>query len=405
VPPRLSIVVLPFVNLSNDLEQEYFADGFTDNLTTDVSYIEGSFVIARNTAFAYKGKTVDTREIGRELGVRYVLEGSVQRSADQIRINAQLIDAETASQLWAETFDRDRSDLYVIEDEVTKLIARTLDRQLTKIEAEQAARRSPSGIAVDYIMRGDAILERHESKDSYRAAEEMYERALQLDPRFPRALTGVAGMLVGRVLNDFSDAREDDLRRADELVSRALAIDPNYADAHGVKGQILRERGRYEEAIAEYETEVALNPLALSGLSHLARTEILIGEPAKAVPLLERAMRMSPRDSGIGHLQWRLGYAYLLLGNTNEAVKWTQKSVVTFYDKTSAYLNLAAALGLMGDNTAAQAALAEAIKLDPAHSATIAKARAYYSGSKRAKFVELREQTLIEGLRKAGLPE
>ena len=401
--PRLSIVVLPFVNLSNDPEQEYFADGLTDNLTTDVSYIDGSFVIARNTAFTYKGKAVDARQIGRDLGVRYVLEGSVQRSPNQIRINAQLIDAETGAHLWAETFDRERGDLFAIEDEITKRIANTLDLQLSRIEAERAERRGTSADATDYIMRGNALWERPASRDNYRAIEEMYERAVQLDGHLPRALAYLAGVLAGKVLDGFSDAPDDDLRRASELVSRALAIDPNYADAHHEKAQILRAQKHFEEAIAEYETEIALNPLSVSGMSHLARAEILIGEPAKAIPLLEEAMKLSPRDPGIGLTQYRLGLANLLVGNVDEAIRWNEKAVLTYYEPADAYQDLAAALGLKGDKTAAQAALAEAVKRNPVY-ATISGVRSTRL-SNRPKYGELAEQTIIEGLRKAGVPE
>jgi TolB-like protein/class 3 adenylate cyclase len=225
--PRLSIVVLPFVNLSNDPDQEYFADGITENLTTDLSQIPGSFVIARNSAFTYKGKAVNAKEIGRELGVRYLLEGSVQRSANQIRVNAQLIDAETGSNLWAESFDRERADLFAIEDEITKRIAYTLDLRLADIEGQRAERRGTSADGMDYVMRGDALWRRPVSKDNYRAAAEMYERALQLDDRLHAALVGMAGVLADRVLDEYSDAPKDDLRRAEELVSKVLAVDPN----------------------------------------------------------------------------------------------------------------------------------------------------------------------------------
>jgi TolB-like protein len=193
--PRLSIVVLPFVNLSNDPDQEYFADGITENLTADLSQIPGSFVIARNSAFTYKGKAVDAKQIGRELGVRYLLEGSVQRSANQIRVSAQLIDAETGSHLWAESFDRERADLFAIEDEITKRIAYTLNLRLIDIEARRAERRGTSADAMDYVMRGDALDLRTPSKDNYRAMAEMYERALQLDDHLPAALNGIANVL------------------------------------------------------------------------------------------------------------------------------------------------------------------------------------------------------------------
>ncbi len=402
--PHLSIVVLPFVNLSNDPDQEYFVDGITDNITTDVSHIADGFVIARNTAFTYKGKAVDEREIGRELGVRYVLEGSVQRLANQVRVNAQLIDAETGAHLWAESFDRERGDLFAIQDEITKRIAYALNLQLVNIEARRAERRSTSADAMDYIMRAAALLQQPLSKENYRAQAELYERALQLDEHLPRALTGMADALSSKVLDEFSDAPEDDLRRADELVSRALAIDPNYYYAHQIKGNILRIRKRYDEAIVEYETVIALNPMHVTARSHLARVKILIGEPAEAIPLLEQAMRISPRGLFPGMTEYRLGLANLLLGNTDEAIRWYNKAVVTDFFAADAYRDLAAALALKGDKAAAQAALAEAIKRNP-NNATIAKVRTNYQGSDRPKFVELRERTLIAGLRKAGMPE
>jgi TolB-like protein/Flp pilus assembly protein TadD len=401
--PRLSIVVLPFVNLSNDPDQEYFADGLTSNLTTDVAHVEGSFVIAANTAFTYKHKPVDAREIGRELGVRYVLGGSVERDADQIRINAQLVDAETGSHLWAEAFNRERGELFTVEEEITARIANTLNLQLTQIEARRAEERSTSTDATDYVMRGNALWLQPVSRDRCDALQEMYTRALQLDDRLPAALNGLAHTLARRVLDGFSDAREDDLRHADDLVSRVLAANPNDALAHYIKGEILRANKHFDEAIAECETAIALDPIAVAARNQLARAKILIGEPAAAIPLLEQAMRISPRDPDIGYMQWRLGYANLLLGNTDEAIRWDEKSVLTFYDPASAYMHLAAELGLKGDKAAAQAALAESVKLNPDFS-TIAQVRSSLL-SNRPKFLALAEQTLIQGLRKAGLPE
>jgi tetratricopeptide (TPR) repeat protein len=252
-------------------------------------------------------------------------------------------------------------------------------------------------------MRGDVLHDRPGSNDNYLAMAKMYEQALQLDEHLPAALSGLAGMLSGRVLDGWSDAPEDDLRRAEDLVSRALAIDPNYFPAHNVKAQILRARKRYDEAIIEYETVIALYPMAASTRSHLARAKILIGEPAEAIPLLEEAIRISPRDPSIGFMHYRLGLANLLIGNTDEATRWYKKAVLTYYEPADAYAELAAALSLKGDKAGAQAALAEAAKLNP-HETTLAWMRKN-SLSNRPKFVELRERTLIEGLRKAGMPE
>ncbi|HUK08536.1 MAG TPA: BTAD domain-containing putative transcriptional regulator [Stellaceae bacterium] len=401
--PRLSIVVLPFVNLSNDPEQEYFADGLTDSLTTEISYIEDSSVIARSTAFTYKGKTIDAREIGHQLGVRYVLEGSVQRSDNKIRVNAQLIDAGTGTHLWAETFDRERGDVFAIQDEITKHIAATLNLQLINIEVQRAEREGTSVDALDYIMRGNVLIWRGQTKENSLLALAMYEKALQLDEHSPRALASVAIMLTLRVLDEFSDAPEDDLRRAEQLAAKALAIDPNYWEAHLTKAQILRARKHYDDAIVEYETANSLNPLAVNSRLHLARAKILIGEPAAAIPLLEQVIRISPRDPQIGFMYYRLGLANLMLGNTDEAIYWYKRAAFTYYDPADAYLEMGAAFSLEGDKAAAQAALAEAAKLSPER-LTIASARKR-SVSEHPKFVELREQTLIKGLRMAGLPE
>ena len=403
-PPRFSIVVLPFANLSGDPEQESFNDALTANLTTDISRIlisriHGSVVIARNTAFTYKGKAVDEREIGRDLGVRYVLQGSAQQSPTQVRVNAQLTDAQTGSQLWAESFDRAHGDLFAIADEVAKRIANSVKFQLDVIEAE----RGTSADATDYITQANALWKRGPSKDNYHAIGELFEKALQLEGQNFRALAGLADALSSGVLDRYSDTREDDLRRANELVSRALAIDPDYYFAHHVRGNILRAEKRYDEAIAEYETELVLNPLSVSGLSHLARAKILVGEPAEAIPLLDQAMRISPFDPNIGYIQYRLGLANLLVGNTDEAIRWSEKAVLTYILPADAYWNLAAALALKGDKTAAQAALAEAIKRQP-DCTTIAKVKDVYLLN-RPKFAALVDRTVIEGLRKAGLPE
>jgi TolB-like protein/Flp pilus assembly protein TadD len=400
--PRFSIVVLPFVNLSNDPEQEYFADGITHLLTSNMSH-RFNFVIARNTAFTYKGKAVDAKQIGRQLGVRYIVEGSVQRSANQIRVNAQLIDAETGCHLWAENFDRGGGDLFAIEND-TKRIARSLFLQVVDVEARRAERRGTSADAMDYVWRGEALWLRPVSKDSYREIAEMFERALQLDEHLPAAMVGLAGALAGRALDGFSDAAEDDLWRADKLVSRVLTDRPNDPYAHRLKGSILRAQKRFEEAMFEYETDIALDPTTVNGRSHLALVKILIGEPAEAIPLLEEAMKISPRDpQSIPQIQMRLGLANLLLGNTDEAIRWSEKAAPAQFLPGIVYRNLAAALSLNGDIAGAQAALGKAAQHNP-HSSTLAEVRRSML-SDRPKFLALVERTVIAGLRKAGMPE
>ncbi len=225
--PRLSIVVLPFTNLSNDPEQQYFADGITEDLTTDLSRIADSFVISRNTAFTYKDKPVNAKQIGRELGVRYVLEGSVRRSGNRVRVNAQLIDAETDAHLWAERFDGDTGDLFALGNEITSRIAIDLDLELI---AAEAARPTENPDALDYILRGRAALSKPHSRDNYAEAIGLFERALALDPHSVEAQSRLASALAGRVLDYTPSSSDSDLKRAEELVAQALAASPAQPD-------------------------------------------------------------------------------------------------------------------------------------------------------------------------------
>jgi adenylate cyclase len=291
--PRLSIIVLPFTNLSNDPEQQYFADGVTEDLTTDLSRIPHMLVISRNTAFTYHGKRVDTKQIGRELGVRYVLEGSVRRSGNRVRVSAQLIDAESDAHWWAERFDHDTADLFALQDEITSRIAIALSLEITRREA---ARPTVNPDALDYILRGRAALLKPVSGDSYTEALSLFERALSLDPQSVEAQTSLAGSLATRVLIGLSGSRAADLARADELIGRALAASPRYAPAHYVKGQVLRSQHRWEEAIPEYETALASNPNFFFALTGLAWCKLSAGSIEEVTPLAEQAIRLSPRD-------------------------------------------------------------------------------------------------------------
>jgi TolB-like protein/class 3 adenylate cyclase/Tfp pilus assembly protein PilF len=415
--PRLSIVVLPFASLGKETDRG-FTDAIVQDLTTVLSRISGSFVIAWSTAAIYKGRAVDPQQIGRDLGVRYVLEGSVQRSANRVRVNAQLIDAETNSHLWAERFDRELGNLFAVQDEITERIANTLGLQLTRIEAERAERNRTNPEAMDYVLRGRALWQRPPSKDKYRQQQELFERALQLDDRLPAAQIQLSLTLSGKVLDlcypcDAPEA-EANLRRAEDLISKVLAVDPNNPDAHFAKAQILRAQAsilgmqdRFAQAIGEYETAIALDPNSPAALRHLAQAKIFVGEPAEAIPLLEQSLRISPHDPLIGFNYHRLGIAHLLLGHLDEAIQWYEKAIPSFpfLDKADAYVGLGAALSLKGDRVAAQAALAEAARHNPKYTTIANIRRLAGSFSKDPKYLALQERTIIEGLRKAGVPE
>jgi adenylate cyclase len=398
--PRLSIVVLPFDNLGKDPEQEYFADGITDDLTTDVSRIQGSLVIARNTAFSYKGKPVDAKQIGRELGVRYVLEGSVQRSGKQIRVNAQLIDTETGAHLWAERFDRDIGDLFALQNEITARIANALQGQLAIAESRRPA---DNPDAIDYILRGRAVLTNPISRENYDNAEGYFEKALSLDPHSVDAAAWLAVSLTVRVTDELSDDPEVDLHRAEQLAGQALAAAPNYALAHYAKAQVLRAQSRCKEAIPEYETAIALDPSRVPAYAHVGWCKFLTGSVDEALPYFERVIRLSPTGPGIAPWYGRMGVIQLLKSQTDAAIASLEKASGENARLPFVHAYLAAAYALRGQSERAQAELAEAQKLSKAYSsiANVEKSSWFDDPKIRA----WAEATYFPGLRKAGLPE
>jgi adenylate cyclase len=315
--------VLPFTNLSNDPDQQYFADGITEDLTTDLSRIPDMFVISRNTAFTYRNKPVDTKQLARELGVHYVLEGSVRRSGNNIRVNAQLIDAQTDTHLWAEQVDGDMSDLFALQKEITGRIANTLSLALVTAEAKRA---TDNPDALDYILRGRAERAKPNSPEGLKQAINLFERALSLDPRSVEAQTLLANALVSRVLDGMTTSRTTDLARAEELVDPALTASPRYAIAHATKGDIFRAQNRYEEAIPEYETALSLNRNLAFALHALGGCKLAIGSIEEVIPIEEQAIRLSPRDANIGNRYWRIGLVHLLQSRTDEAIPWLEKA-------------------------------------------------------------------------------
>ena len=377
-PPRLSIVVLPINNLSSDPEQEYFADAMTDSLTTDLSRLAGSFVISCNTAFTYKGRRVSAKQIGAELGVRYVLEGSVQRSGKQARINAQLIDAETDAHVWAERFDRDTADPFGLQEEITRRIAVALHLELVGAEA---ARPTKHPDALDYILRGRAATMRPPSRESRIEAIGLFERALALDPHSAVAQSYLATALMARVIDNLSATVAADIGRAEELARQALASSPRSPLAHYAKGQVLRAQHRYAEAIPEYETAIAFDRNWVRAYPLLAQCKLLIGSIEEAIPLTEQAIRLSPRDPVIGVWYMRISQVHLLQSRIDEAVIWIEKArrAMPAHPNVRAYV--AAAYGLNGETERAATELAEARRLDgdPDQYSNISRLRAALS--------------------------
>jgi len=401
--PRLSIVVLPFANLSNDPDQQYFADGITEDLTTDLSRIVGMFVISRNSAFTYRNKPADTRQIGRELGVRHALEGSVQRSGKQVRVNAQLIDAETGAHLWAERFDRDTGDLFALQDEITRRIAITLNVELLNSEA---ARLAENPDALDYILRGRAAEARGGARENIAEAIGLYERALALDPRSVEAQSRLARALVSRGLFAAPEEERVDFERAEALINKALAASPQYPLAHVAKAQLFRAQRRCEDAVPEYEMAVAVDRNLVGSLVSLAQCKFLTGgSDDESIRLTEQAIHLSPRDSFIAFRYFWIGFVHLLQSRTDEAITWLEKARHADPRIAPPHYFLACAYGLKGELDRAAAELAEAERLTGSDRySTIARVRA--NGDLNTPAVRDRfEGIFLAGLRKAGMPE
>jgi len=403
-PPPLSIVVLPFTNLSADREQQYFADGVTEDLTTDLSRIADMLVISRDSAFAFRDKSVNAKQIGSQLGVRYVLEGSVQRLGNHVRVNAQLIDAETDTHLWAARFGRDIGDLFALQDEITGRIAGEVGGELISTEA---LRPTEQPDALDYIFRARAVFLKPLSRDNYAEAIGLHERALALDPASVEARSGLASALAGRVLEEMTTSPATDIKRADALAREALAASPRSPLAHYDRGQVLRAQGHFEAAIPEYETAIASNRNWVSALSALAECKLHAGPIEQVIPLQERVVRLSPRDPLISNMYGRIGVADLLQSRTDEAIVWLEKARDANPARLPPDSFLAAAYGLKGETERAAAELAEARKLvNDDRFSSIARQRVrtaknFENPAIRALF----ETTFFVGLRKAGVPE
>ena len=401
-PPRFSIVVLPFAYIGEDRDQQYLADGITDDLTTDLSRLDGMFVIGRNTAFTYKDKPSDEKQIGRELGVRYVLDGSVRRSGTQVRVNAQLVDAQTGAHLWAERFDHNATDLFDLQNEITSRIAIALNIQLVGAEAAQAA---DNADAMDYLLRARVAGWKPPSPERHAEVIGLLERALALDPASVEARRRLVITLAGRVSDKMTDAPAADLARAETLIKEALAASPRSPTVHYAKGRLLRAQQRCEEAIPEYEILIAFNRNDVDAIAHLGWCKFWTGAIEEAVALNEQAIRLSPRDPSIWLWHFRIGLSRLLQSRTDEAIERCQKSLGTGPGFPFTHSCLAAAYALVGDTEHARSELAEAKKLvtDNRYSSIAHLKAVTYWGV--PKIQALFETTFLAGLRLAGVPE
>jgi TolB-like protein/class 3 adenylate cyclase/tetratricopeptide (TPR) repeat protein len=398
-PPRLSIVVLPFANVSGDPEQDYFVDGVTQSLTTDFSRI-GLFVIARNSAFSYKGKAIDVRQIGRELNVRYVLEGSVQRGGNRLRVNVQLVDAETGNHLWAERFDKPVADLLDMQDEIVSRLANTLDAQLIVAEARRAER-SPHPDATDLYFQGLASLFKGEIPEHLIQARRFFERALVINPRSIWALVGLASADMQMATAFLTDDRTALLSAAETNAIKALSLAPDLAGAHLVLAIVYTFTNRAAQGISECEQALALDRNLANAHANIGVAKLFMGRAAETEAHVQEALRLSPRDTFAFGWMTVVGAAKIYLGAYAEAVGWLRRSIEANRNSPIAHFWLGVALGLHGAVDEARTAAKAGLALDPDF--TI---RRFRDGapSDNPTFLANRER-VYQGMRLAGVPE
>ncbi len=363
LPEKPSIAVLPFVNMSGDPDQEYFSDGITEEIITALSKVPRLFVIARNSSFTYKGKSVKVQEVGRELGVRYVLEGSVRRAGGRIRITAQLIDATTGHHLWADRYDRDLKDVFALQDEITMEILMALQCELTEgLQACVLGKGTKNYEAYVKVFQGREHIYRM-NKEGIALARQSFEEAAALDPKFAIAHTHLAWSYLLEVWFGFSDSSGQSMAKAVEFAQKALALDDSLADAYTLLGNIHLVQRQWEKAVTEGERSVALNPNSADNMGLFGSTLCYVGRPEEAVAMLEKAIRLNPIPPD--WLLENLATAYRMIGRYEEAIVELKKVIHRNPDYTEAWLNLAAIYISLGREKEAREAAAEVLRLEP----------------------------------------
>ena len=401
-PPRLSIVVLPFANIGGDPEQEHFVDGVTESLTTDLSRMRGAVVIARNTAFTYKGKPLDAKTIGRELNVRYVLEGSVQRGGNRMRVNVQLIDAETGNHLWAERFDKPLADLFDMQDEIVSRLANALNAQLVAVEARRAEK-APNPNSMDLYFQGLAWFNKGLTPDHVAQARSFFDRALAADPDNVEALIGSAAADVRDGGNSYVTNSMAALAAAERKLTKALSSVPDHARGHMWLGLVDIMTRRAAQGIAKCEHALALDRNLATAHSAIGFGKIFIGRAEEAEAHIGEALRLSPRDTTAYIWMNMAGLAKLHFGDYEQAVTWCRRSIEANRNFPSANFDLAAALVLLGRFDEAHAAVKAGLALNPIY--TVSRVGAAWTAMSDDPTYLVQIERTLEALRKAGVPE
>jgi adenylate cyclase len=393
LPEKPSIAVLPFVNMSGDPEQEYFCDGITEQIITALSTTPKLFVTARNSTFTYKGKAVKVQQVAEELGVQYVLEGSVQKAEDKVRISAQLVDALTGHHLWAEYYDRDLKDIFALQDEITMNVITALRVKLTEGEQARVLSRGTDNLGAYLKLLQARELVFRFNKDDNALARLILEEVIALDPEYAYAYVTLAGTHMMDVWLKSSKSPQESFSRAIELAQKGLALDESISNTHSVLGLLYGMTGQHEKAIAECERAVELGPNDEMAHRRLGMALSNVGRHEEALPLYEKAIRLNPFPQSTTH--FHLGLAYLFTGRCEEAIAACKKATQTGPNNLLAHVFLTAVYGSCGRVEEALSTAAEVLRIGPT-----------FSVEDYARHLKLREEDkelIIAGLRKAGL--
>jgi adenylate cyclase len=395
LPHKPSIAVLPFANMSGDAEQEYFSDGMTEDLITDLSKVSGLFIIARNSSFVYKGRSAKVQEIGRDLGVRFVLEGSIRKAGNRVRITAQLIDAGSGGHLWAERFDRDLTDIFATQDEVVEKIVRALAVTLTQGEERRLGRRGTGNVqAYEFWLRARELLARS-TREGVAQARAMYLRAIELDPNFAVPHAGLSLAAIADYVSDWAADPAQALDEAERRARRALELDDQEPVSHMALGSVLLWRRDLEGALAEFRRMIELDPNFAQGHSATGLALMYAGRASDALEAFAIAKRLDPHHSSI--VLHFMAQTHFSLGQYEIAAKQLLERIARTPATDSSRMMLASCYGHLGRANDARAAWAELLKVNPDFSLTQRERVLPYK--KAADF-----QRIVEGLAKAGLP-
>jgi adenylate cyclase len=398
LPDKPSIAVLPFTNMSGDAEQEYFSDGIAEDIITMLSHSRSLFVIARNSSFTYKGRAVDVKQVARELGVRYVLEGSVRRGGNRVRVTAQLIDAETGNHLWAERYDRDFADIFAVQDEITESVAIAIEPTVAEIERQRAVRRPPETIgAWEAYQRGNWHLSRTNANDHEKAID-YFRRAVDLDPNFAAAYAALAGATIAGATAYQKQSILDAVQEALPIAERAISLDPMDAVGHSQMALALTQRGDHDDGLAEVQRSLAISPNLALGHAICGVALLFSGRPRDAIEAVRRALKHDPYDPLRYMSMAHIATGHYLLREYDTAVEAWKETIRSYPDHPWAHYRLAAALGQLGRIDEAREALHKSMEIAP-------KAFQMYVHLRPPIWRLEDYEHMLDGLRKAGWAE